>query len=610
MTRQRLFSLLILLTTALAVGFLYSLDQWILLKDSIFFLGQRLVISTDTHIHVLWPQVREVIDGHLWVADTQLFEHRFGPPLTPWPWFPIFLYTIFWKIFGVNQFLPWSTLIIAAASFLLLSQLITEMTGRRTLGILSALLLFASRLTPLFFFPTSSDELKLLVNLFIPGSFNDIMTTRVDFLPYESFNPGFLVLGTFLLLAHRSLKRENMKLFAWIGACAGLLIYTYPFFWIFGVMFFAGWGLVELFRRRWMWFWRVVLAVIIDFAVGLPFWWNQLQLKKQGILAEMNLRNAGFEIGHYFRISQWRWYMVWLVLSLILFTLARKRKDTRSIIFLAIFFLGVFFSLNMQVVTGINIHSDHWINKLSFLPLGLALCMFFVYLTDWLAERKILRRTFSTALLGVLVLGTLIGGVTYGIETAASQEINFPFNRDQWEAYTWIDEHIPTDNVILTLSDTASTYLTIYTSARSFLPHALNTHAFDQEIFDRWYVADAVYGVPVDYLIKQFAADPSARGPLAQFFWVKFRPSTFDASLAGYQGGDIPATVREQVISGYRSYKLNLEAMLQQYRLDYILETPYEEAIEKINLAKMPYLEKVFEHGKVKLYKLRPELIR
>ena len=167
-----------------------------------------------------------------------------------------------------------------------------------------------------------------------------------------------------------------------------------------------------------------------------------------------------------------------------------------------------------------------------------------------------------------------------------------------------------TDNVVLTLNDRISAYLTIYTPARSFLPHALNTHATDLEIYDRWYAAYALYGVPVDYLVKQFDEDPEARGPLAQFFWVKFRPSDFDASLAGYKGGEIPAAVREQVISGYRAYKLDLRDMLKHYRLDYILETPSERAAGKINLAKLPYLEKVFEHGQVKLYKLKPELIK
>src|SRR3989344_2915439 len=206
-----------LIITALAVGFFYSLEHFILLADSINFWGERLVISFDTHIHVLWPQARDFVDGYPLVADTQLFEHRLGPPLTPWPWFPIFLYAIFWKIFGAAQILPWSTLIVATASFLLLSELITRLTGRRSLGLLFALLLFASRLAPIFFFPASGDELKLLINLFIPGSFEGIVTTRVDFLPYESFNPGFLILGSFMLLAHMALQQDRKRLLIPVG---------------------------------------------------------------------------------------------------------------------------------------------------------------------------------------------------------------------------------------------------------------------------------------------------------------------------------------------------------------------------------------------------------
>ena len=103
---------------------------------------------------------------------------------------------------------------------------------------------------------------------------------------------------------------------------------------------------------------------------------------------------------------------------------------------------------------------------------------------------------------------------------------------------------------------------------------------------------------------EQFIDDPEARGPLAQFFWVKFRPSDFDASIAGYQGGGIPAEVRDNVVSGYKNYKLNLPEILQKYRLDYVLFTDYEKNIGTVNFSKIKYLEPVFKKGNVTLYRL------
>ena len=341
MFQRRWIMYVLFFITAVAVGFFTNLEQFILLKDSIHFWGQHLVVFADTHLHVLWPQVREVIDGYWLVADTQLFEHRFGPPLTPWPWFPIFIYSIFAKFFGMAQIQPWATLIVATFSFLLLAQLLTELLGRRSLGILFAVLWFMSRLTPIFLFPGSLDELKALITLFIPGLYPSTVT-RVDFLPYESFNPGFLVLGLFLFLMHRAVRQDKNKMILPVGLVAGVLVYSYPFHWIFGATTLGVWALSEMIGRHWKRFWYVVAAMGINLAVTIPYWLNQWLLKKKGILDLINLRNAGFELSHKIRFSQWRWYLVWAALTAILYYWAKKKKDTRPVIFIGLLFVSVF----------------------------------------------------------------------------------------------------------------------------------------------------------------------------------------------------------------------------------------------------------------------------
>lgn len=605
---------------ALLAGTFEALDHLILLQHSVALWGERLVIPIETHRHVLWPQVREVLDGYRLVADTQLYEYRIGPPLTPWPWLPIALYAAFWHIFGAAEFLPWSTIIVAAVSFLILSEIITEITGRRFLGIVFSFLLFSARLVAIMLFPASAVELRQLVNLFIPGVFPE-WVPRGDLFPYESYNPGFLIFGPALLLVLRAFKADRPRTLYAAGVVSGLLLYIYAYHWVYMTIVLGCVGLLQAIRRKWSWVRSAAVGIGLNLLVTAPFWWNQALLHREGILREINARNAGYELGHYFRTSQWRWYLVWLTLSIVLAVAAKRRKETGIAMFLGVLFLALVVSLNIQVVTGLNFQSDHWIQKVGFLPLALSLFLVYRYSSDWAASRG-LRRRFTDILIGVLVLGAIVGGVGEKIVQAASREANPPFDRGLWQAYRWMDQQLPRDAVVMTPSVSASAYLTIYTGARSFLAHPLNSHALEAEVIDRFYATYALFGFPPEYLRVQLAADfDGARERFSpaireidfdverQVFWAKFRSSEFDGSLTGYRSGGIPPEVQASVLSAFEAYDLDLSELVGRYRLDYVLSTPYDRAIGTVALDDLPFLERVYQNNTVVLYRVIPDLI-
>lgn len=601
---------------AVAVGFLMSLDQWIVLWHSPEIWGRPLVMIADAHRHILFPEARDILDGHFFVADTQLYEYRNGPPVTPWPWLPPLLYAGIWKIFGIALFLPVSTFLVAIVSFVLLVVIIRDITRSWFLALFAALLTFFARLAPLMFFPGNADELKVLINLFLPDVF-PVTVSRVDFLPYESFNPTFLVLGPFFFLLHRSLARHRPRLLLWVGLLGGLLIYCYPFHWIFSGTLFGVLLCGALVTKRWKWARFITLAIGINLLTTLPFWLNQYALDRAGILSEINLRNAGFEVGRLIRFSQWKWYVLWSALTIWIWFVAQRRQEKGTAVFLGGLFVALIVCLNLQIVTNVNIHPDHWITKVSFLPLGWALCYLLRDVLSFLP-----RSVWVRTMVGVVGVLLLVGSGWGALQTSlasAERLVDRPlFSRDVAQAYAWLDTHATPDAVVLAPSVDVSAYLTIFTHTRSFLPHSLSTFASESETLDRLYAVYALIGVPKEYLAAQLRADwdwhnknyPNISGPdfdiNKQVFLVKFRPQTFDGSLAGYEGGGIPNTMQEDILSAYADYQFDMATLKKKYRLDYVLSTPQDQSVGTIPLSSRPELREVFRSGDVILYDLNP----
>lgn len=604
-----------LILLALLVGLLDSLDQWIVLVRSPQVFGGYVVPPIDTHRHVLFPQMRDIIDGHWLIADTQLYEYRDGPPLTPWPWLPPLLYAGFWKLFGSALWLPMSSLIVGALSFLILQQIITEITGRRALGILFAVLTFASRLWAIMLFPTNVAELKMFIDLFVPGLFSTTLA-RADFLAWESFNPTFLLWGPCLLLLLRALLHNRPRLLLWVGLLGGALVYCYTFHWVTTGIMLGLVALGALFQKRFFLFRWAVLAIFVYLFMSIPFLWNQIILHQTGIADIMQLRNAGFEYGRYFRISQWKWYVLWIFLLFIAHRLARKKEDQGTVFFLGCFLGAIGVGLNLQLITSVNLQPDHWINKVGFIPLGWLLAYLYGAVLDRLHAIQKYAAVAALSLLVVFVCGATVGAFQAQWVSAHAQLATPVFSSDVWRAYGWIDEHLPVDTVIMTPSVTVGTYLTTYTSARSFLSYSLDTFATEEEMLDRLFTTYTFFGIPATYLARQLQEDDDWRMGVAQYvnsydfdirrqvYWLQFGSKDFDVSLTGQIHPEIPELDQKRILDAYKTYRFDGAVIRDRYRWDYVLTTPYDQFVGSPQFADRSDLEEVFRSGRVILYRL------
>lgn len=614
--KNRKFQIILLVILALTVGFWQSLDNFILLKNANSDWGETLVIPADVHKHVMWPQAREVVDGYLFPADPWIYEHRIGPPFAPWPWIPPLIYAPFFLIFGAAGQLPWSVMIISAVVFLILFKIIYEFTGRRCLAAIFSILLFSSRLMPVFLFSSSLIELKRLLAFFVPGLFS-IELPRMDFMIYESINPGFLIFGPILFFTIRALKTDRLKLFYLIGALSGLLIYTYPFFWMFQTVFLGCLFLLKAAQRQWLWVKYAAIASAINIFIAVPYAINELWLNSLGLLKEITVRNAAYELGHNFRISQWQWYLTWTIIAYIIYKLSKRFQQKGIVDYIALSFASLFVCLNMQVITGFNMAPDHWIDRISYLPLGFTLFFLFRCLLDWLDAKKYARKCFVIIFLSILTAGAVLGGVLYQISSAAERRGTILLTRSAWSAVGWIRDNASPDSVVLSPSIIINTYVPIFTSSRVFLPHAINTLAKESEVFHRRYLVYALYGIKPEYFLQQLHAPfnefpnaPMNFSVIEQLFLSKYTSTKFDGYLMGFEPAPIPEEDIKLIIDEYSKYKLDLASELEKYKIDYIVSDEYSDRIGNTDLKKLPYLELVFKKGAAAIYKLDSSKIK
>lgn len=359
-------------------------------------------------------------------------------------------------------------------------------------------------------------------------------------------------------------------------------------------------------------------GIVLNGIITVPFWLNQLALHRAGILHDINMRNAGFEIGHYFRTSQWEWYILWLVISFVLLWIARKKKETGTALFLTLLFSALFVCLNMQVVIGVNIHPDHWMSKVHILPLAWAVSYLVSLVMRIAAERHWLRPVFMYGVVTVLVTGALLGFVQEKIHIAHAHITQPPMSKDLWNTLSFMSTQLPEDSVVLTPSVEASVYQTIYTPTRSYLSHGLSTLAPENEVLERLYAAYHFLGVSESYLHQAFISGSMAQVNYSlvinendfflerQLYWLKFRSREFDGSLQGYKkSGRISDQEIERVVREYRDFSGDIISLRKKYRVDYVLSTDFDQAIGTVDLSTSPYLEEIFQSGNVRLYQFR-----
>jgi len=601
---------------AILVGIFYIAPQ-IFIWKSVTDAGQsyqavQLHVNSDV-THFYMPRAREVADGHF--PPTDLFFNPNSPSiLNPLP--PL-LMGGFIVLFGgnINAAYLGAIFIFSALLFVVFYFLGRVITGRRiwayVVGFVGVLTPTALLLPRAFF--GLENFLNIIAKNFIPlvkTPLAYLFFSRIDYplLTEIVYIPALIFLYLFWTTSKRFYALAT-------GVFAGLLFYTYFHHWVYLVIVLGLLFLYTLVFRRTNPARLKGLLIILGIVVllSLPYWINYINFVGLESVQDY-IGRIGYEIGRGFRFaSVWAHYLIYTLLAIVVYLLY-GRSDKRSVLFW-VFLLAAFLVLNIQLVTGFVPYPSHFKRAIS--P---ALFMILLSVVYELIRRAGLKFPKMNKIIFVLLVVALVflplkKIVNTAVFVSPPKDIvsRYSFPQDIVQSWQWINQNLEKDPRIISSSFLTSVYLSIYTSARPYLPHGGLTIASNYDIEQRYFVTNKLFGINDEDLKDRLnstldkdcanfcnkESDDNLRDDYFYLYLNYFRDNSFDWAFTD-SDKSIPDRKIEELVENYRK----LETDWSKVDAEYVYYGPWERQLSDLDLSQEKDLRRVYENTSVEIYRV------
>lgn len=405
--------------------------------------------------------------------------------------------------------------------------------------------------------PLSLGQLQQTVIELLPtfGPHEGLFFSRFEY-PKVSFL--FFALAQLALFRVVQFGRRSDVFFA--GLAIASLFYTDLYHWV--ATFTAG-GLMVLFfaiQKDW----KRVRLLFASAAIGLVgsvyYWFNLMQVAALPHFDDLSAR-IGLEIGHNLRFITWKSYVRAIALSLVLWTLFRK-KERRLAIFLSAWLLSIIVVLNAQVIVGVNPQPDHWIRT--------QLLTLFV---SWVVIiRSAVKRwgPFIPSKIGIVFALSFVATVmVHQLQSSTDRAHVHTRSADREAAYDWLRNKTVQGSVIASLDVEVNNELQLYTQNRLYYPNGFNTVISNDEIWERYLQTNRLFNQPVEDVAE--AISPGSY-MLTHLFHNGYREDTgVNSYILGYSLRRVPEQEYAMRIQQY--IHLQEEDFEPTHRLNYVLLT-------------------------------------
>ena len=616
---QRFFFLdrgrVVFLTTALLLafaisfvnGFHHPLEKSLLAREGLKYSPYSLVRDYDA-TNVIGPRIKDVLDGRLYVSDIDLYEYRtasaYWPPLPPLFFYPFSFFT-----HSVTTVVILTDFIVPPILFFLLATLLFFLLGRRKwMALCFAAIISLFPYAALYLPPSSFGGLKTLVNTLNPfaSSAEAFFLTR-----RESFIPALIPFFSAIIAVLYGVITQRRVFLVLAGILVALNAYSYPFHFIYLGAALAIYFVLAAVERRTLLIKDLLIIAGTAFVALIPFLITQYQLHALPQYADITSR-FGIEVGRGFRFWHAPRYIHLLLLAAIVYGVGKRKGRDRESLLVTSFLLAGIFVINMNMFLGYSVQSDHWVNRsiLWGITFGYALVGFWIL--DFLIPRLRYFRRVVPIVGGLIIISLFMNGVR--VQTArAKSDYHFrtiPASLDT--AFTWLEDHTPTDSVVLTPSLITNYFIPVYTHNKIFAPRTLNTLAPESEIIERLLIAYHLFVVPRSHLediLKDETSRDFSKDDLMQYelsgstylFAFKYKNQSLVTYTEGFADPLITEEVRRDILNQFDSFSCG--QCLSRYRADYLFVGPYERLLSSVNFSDNPLLTLVYDTDGVKIYK-------
>lgn len=518
---------------------------------------------TMEEVYTYVPEVREILEGKIWVSDTQVAEYNGKPN-------PFIGETgLAWIMAGMAK-LTGSTesafivadFIFPALTFLLAYAIVWVFTQNRIISSAAGVtLVLWPELVVLFPYPNS-----LISSAKAAIDPRDFLFIARNFHPQLSL-PAYL--GAFLLVI-LAIKKKKIWLSILAGVSVGFLFYTYIFNWtafVFGIAIFTicgtfSWKVSQTSHRRQQWRHFFIVAVITGL-LAIPYFVSVWQFRAsslaQDFFAKLSLPKRGF-----FDLTARHWIFVLLFLIVDFRYLWRTEKETprkreespllrlERILLVCLWIAPLILPDLMQSIFGRDLEGKHWVRRIGypFSIIGLAI------VASQIVNKKWIKLVFLPLILVVLAYGS-VRQINMSLKSATA----YAQNPTKQELYDWVNQNTPPGSVIASLGWDTVVNIPAKTHAFNFSPIGMRTIAPTDEAIDRFLWAAALYGANDEYIERAF----SARGEgTTRALYFKFAEG--DEEFA------VPLELTSKIKQRYQIIiTQNLKDSTVPFRLDYLL---------------------------------------
>lgn len=552
------------------------------------------------------PRLREVMEGRLIPTDPATFEHKSKPI----PYYPLEVTAV--GILGrwlgsVGAVYVAADFLLPSLNFLLLVWFLRPLTDHAVLAVFGSLAILSGGIQKGVGFLLGGARTLLGGDVGVLAS----VTRPLMFSQFPVPQASFLLLLAALILFLKVIEDPGRRGAALgSGATFGLLFYSYIYYWLpFGALV-GIYGLTRGLSRDRQGFAASTLVLGTGAIVSMPYWVSFLRFRALPESADVLLR-AGVETDRYAILPSSK-EAVLIVAFLLLFWWTR---DRRHLLILA-GAVGIVAAKNIHLVTGIMIEKLHWDYRIGYIWQTVMLVTLLgalasVPIPRWEGLQRQIRKRFLTPALSagvcVLLLFVLAYQVTLSKNVYAAHVLPSGFS----EAFQWLNRNARPESVVVAAGFETSLLLPVYTHANVFLPTANTTLASTAELVDRLLLTYRLFEVPLERLESGLRPDPeretvfTGRGNR----WSRERPDLLEQNLPWYIFRRQPVSDGEvsRIVERYRGTRFDPKEVRRRFRLDYVWEGPIERAKGNTDLNVLPFLETVYDHQGIRIYRVRGE---
>ncbi len=459
-----------IILVALFVGVISSVPQYVAQRTQPGFNGVYVGVADDMSFYQ--TRAQEVIDGHPFLTNPYLAEHKSGAPMQFW--IPDAILALPLALFYVPTpvgFMAW-TFFLTAILILISYSILLVLTRSREWSFLGATLV----------------HLGLFGNQFL----------RLP-PPGLTFIFWLLALLTMLLCVEKfTLTRACLSAFFF-----GMLFNIYPFYWTYYVIFY---GLFIAFcfvlnffaHKNDFPYMRYVWMCLGGLIVAIPFFISTFVSLRMPYYAE-SARRLGM-IATHFPSGLDSVALVGAVVALFIF--ARYKKIITLTPTVVLLFSGVLagaVAVNQHLITGKNVEfSSHYLLGNQFACFFAIMYIFCLWLVG--QSEKIKKICFVSAC--TLVFVASIFGTYTIVQPQVTYGAGFFYAQKYTPIFEWLHAHAKPDQVVFA-NDDMSGFIPIYTSQNVYYsPYAILFFLTDKEAEDRFIINHYFDTFTASYVLK------------------------------------------------------------------------------------------------------------